>query len=135
MNPDLFRQHWALAVASVLGVAIVLFIVVRLRQDSRQGRLNGALRAVRDRENALRRATRDVEKATSALARLTARGDTVPPAKLLAAKDALAAAQETEGLLQEQVLVVRNTARTIILDEYPPKRHDALLARYLGESR
>lgn len=135
MISETLQQHWALVIASVLAVAIALFVVVRLLQDSRQGRLKRALRSVRDREKALRKATRDADKAASKLSSLSARGDAVPPRKLIAAKDALGAAQETERLLRDQVLVVRNNARTIILEDYPPKRHDVMLSRYLGESR
>ena len=65
---------------------------------------------------------------------MASRGDKVPPNKLLAAKDALAEARETERLLKDQVLVLRNNARTIILQDYPPARHGAMLRRYLGES-
>ena len=132
---EVLKQNWALAAASVLALGIALFVIFRMLQDSRQGRLARALRDVRDRERALRKASRDADKAAARLSSLSTRGDTVAPKKLVGAKDALAAAQETERLLRDQVLVVRNTARTIILEDYPPKRHEALLKKYLGESR
>jgi uncharacterized membrane protein YccC len=135
MVAEVLQKNWALAVAIVLGVAIALFVAVRVLQDSRQGRLNRALRDLRDRERALRKASKAADKAAARLSNLSTRGDTVPPRKLVGAKDALAAAQETERLLRDQVLVVRNTARTIILEDFPPRRQDALLTRYLGESR
>lgn len=128
------QQNWALVVASVLGVAILLFLLSRVLQDSRRGRLARALRHLRDRERALRKATKSADKAAQQFSRMSARGDSVAPAKALAAKDALAATQETERLLRDQVLVVRNNARTIILEEFPPKRHPKLLRKYLGES-
>ena len=59
----------------------------------------------------------------------------VPPNKLLAAKDQLAEARETEALLKDQVLVLRNNARTIILQDYPPAKHEVMCRKYLGESR
>ena len=134
MTVEDVQQNWALVIASVLALAIVLFLFWRTLQDSRRGRLARALRHLRDRERALRKATTSADKAAQQFSRLSAKGDSVPPAKVLAAKDALAATQETERLLRDQVLVVRNTARTIILDEFPPKRHVSLLRKYLGEN-
>jgi hypothetical protein len=54
---------------------------------------------------------------------------------VLEARDALQAADETVKLLSDQLLVVRNDTRTVILEDYPPKRHAAMLKRCLGESR
>lgn len=66
--------------------------------------------------------------------KLAAISDRIPPNKILAAKDALAETRETEALLTDQVLVLRNNARTIILQEYPPNRHETMCRKYLGES-
>lgn len=134
MTVEVVQQNWALVIASVLGLAILLFVLSRVLQDSRRGRLAQALRHVRDRERALRKATKSADKAAQQFARLSAKGDSVPPAKVLASKDAIAATQETERLLRSQVLVVRNNARTIILEEFPPKRHASLLRKHLGET-
>ena len=128
-------QYWALIVASILGLAIALFVVFRLFQDSRRGRLASALNELHERERALQSALKDVSKSLSKCEKLAASGDKVPPNKLLAAKDALAEARETEALLQDQVLVLRNNARTIILQDYPPTRHDAMRRKHLGETR
>lgn len=135
MTVDYLQQNWALLAASVIGLAIILFLIARVLQDSRRGRLAEALRHLQDREKALKKARRDVDKAGSRLEKLQAKGDSVPPNRLLAAKDALAADEETARLLDEQVQVVRNNARTMILEDYPPKRHAAMLKRLLGEAR
>ena len=131
---QVFTHYWALIIASVLGLAILLFVVARLVQDSRRGQLSSALIELRERERALHFASKKVSKALLKCEKMASRGDKVPPNKLLAAKDALAEARETERLLKDQVLVLRNNARTIILQDYPPARHGAMLRRYLGES-
>ncbi len=131
---QVFPQYWALIIASVLGLAIALFVVFRLLQDSRRGQLSTALAEFRERERALHSASKKTAKSLAKCEKLFAGGDKVPPNKLLAAKDALAEARETEALLRDQVLVLRNNARTIILQDYPPKRHAAMCRKYLGES-
>ena len=135
MNAASLQQHWALIAASILIVTIVLFVLYRLVEDSRRGRLARALQHLRERERALAAAHKVLHKAQTRLDKLRSRGESVPPAKVLEAKDAVQAADETVRLLDDQVLVVRNTARTVILEEYPPTRHAAMLKKCLGESR
>lgn len=130
---QLFPQYWALIIASVLGLAILLFVVFRLLEDSRRGQLSSALNELRERETALHSASKKVSKSLLKYEKLAAMGDKVPPNKYLAAKDAMAEARETEALLTEQVLVLRNNARTIILQDYPPTKHEAMCRKYLGE--
>ena len=134
MNAAFLQQYWALLAASVLILGITMFVVFRLLQDSRRGRLAKALEHLREREKALAAAAKGVAKARAHAEKLHSRGDSVPPGKLLAAKDALEEARDTERLLGEQVLVVRNAARTVILEEYPPKAQDAMRRKYLGET-
>lgn len=130
---QLFPQYWALIIASVLGLAILLFVVFRLLEDSRRGQLSSALNDLRERETALHSASKTVAKSLLRYEKLAAMGDKVPPNKYLAAKDAMAEARETEALLTDQVLVLRNNARTIILQDYPPTKHEAMCRKYLGE--
>jgi len=135
MTRDFVQQNWALVAASVIIVAIVLFILYRQLQDSRRGRLAAALGHLRERERALEAVTRSVNKAGNRLQKLQAKGDSVPPGQVDAAKDALTEARETERLLNEQVQVVRNTARMVILEDYPTKDHDAMRRKYLRETK
>ena len=135
MNASLLQQYWALIAASVLIVGIVLFVLYRLLEDSRRGRLAKALTHLRERERALSGARKDLAKAQARLEKLQARADSVPPGKVLETKDEIRAAEETVRLLDGQVQVVRNNARTVILEEYPPKQHAAMLKKCLGETR
>ena len=131
---QLFVNYWALIIATVLGFAILLFVVFRLAQDSRRGQLSSALDELHERERALKITSRKVAKYMAKCNKLASRSDKVPPNKVLAARDALAEARETERLLQDQVLVLRNNARTIILQDYPPAKHEKMCRRLLGES-
>ena len=135
MTLGILEKYWALVIASILGLGIVLFVLYRTFLDSRRGRLVTDVGHLRQREQALRQASGKADKAAAKYARLSAKGDSIAPNKVLAAKDALVGAQETERLLKEQVLVVRNKARTIILEEYPPASQPAMLKKHLGESR
>ncbi len=131
---QVFPQYWALIVASILGLAIALFVVFRLFQDSRRGQLASALNELRAREQSLHSTSKRVSKLLKKCEKQAASGDKVPPNKLLGAKDALAEARETEALLKDQVLVLRNNARNIILQDYPPTQHEAMCRKYLGET-
>ena len=40
-----------------------------------------------------------------------------------------------EKLIDDQLLIARNNVRMLILEEFPPKRHEAMRSKYLGESK
>lgn len=129
------QQNWALVIASVLGLGIVLFVLFRAAQDSRRGRLGSALTYMRDRERAARKAVKALEEATLRIERLRARSESVPPKQADAARDKLLEAQELQKLIDDQLLIARNDVRMLITKEYPPKRHEAMRSKYLGESK
>ena len=39
-----------------------------------------------------------------------------------------------QKLIDDQLLIARNNVRLLITEEYPPKRHEAMRSKYLGES-
>jgi hypothetical protein len=135
MTIDYLQQNWALLIASVLGLGIVLFVLFRASQDSRRGRLGSALTYMRDRERAARKAVKALEVATHKIERLRAKSESVPPKQVDVARDTLREAQEVQKLIDDQLLIARNNVRLLITEEYPPKRHEAMRSKYLGESR
>jgi len=135
MTIDYLQQNWALLIASVLGLGIVLFVLFRASQDSRRGRLGSALTYMRDRERAAQKAVKALEEATHKIERLRARSESVPPKQADAARDVLLEAKELQKLIDDQLLIARNNVRLLITEEYPPKRHEAMRSKYLGESR
>ena len=133
MTIEYLMQNWALVVASILGTAVLFFVLFRVFQDSARGRLQANVRQLRNRERAAQTAARAVEKATARLERLRAKADAVKPRHAEEAKEALGEARELQKIIDSQVLVARNNVRTLILEEYPPKRHEAMRNKYLAE--
>jgi hypothetical protein len=134
MTIDYLQQNWALVIASVLGLGVLLFVLFRASQDSRRGRLGAALTYMRDRERAAAKAVKALEGATRKIERLRAKSDSVPPKQADAARDALREAEELQKLINDQLLIARNDVRQLITEEYPPKRHEAMRSKYLGET-
>lgn len=131
MMLDYLAKYWALIAASVLGTAIVLFVLYRGYQDSALGRLHSAVRLLRSREQDATAVQKRVDRNAARLGRLRARADSTKPRHVQEASEALEDARALQKISHDQVLVARNHVRKIILEEYPPKRHDALRTRYL----
>lgn len=134
MTIDYLQQNWALVIASVLGLGIALFVLFRVSQDSRRGRLGSALTYMRDRERAAQAAEKAIGKANARIERLQAKAASVAPKQLEEARDTLVEARELAKLIDDQLLIARNNVRLLITEEYPPKRHAAMRSKYLGES-
>jgi len=133
MTIEYLMQNWALVVASILGTAVLFIVLFRVFQDSAQGRLQANVRQLRNRERAAQTAARAVEKATARLEQLRSKADAVKPRHAEEAKKTLGDARELQKIVDSQVLVARNNVRTLILEEYPPKRHEAMRNKYLAE--
>jgi len=133
MTIDTLTQYWALVIASVLGAAVMIFLVFRVFHDSTRGRLQAAVKHLRERQKAAQAASRVVDRAVAKLDRLQSRSESVSPSQVQGARDALEEARGFQKLVDDQVLVVRNNVRTVILEEYPPKRHAAMRHKYLAE--
>ncbi len=133
MTLDYLTQNWALVIASILGTAVLLFVLLRAFQDSVRGRLQANVRQLRNRERDALAAARSVDKVAAKLERLRANADAVKPRHAEESKEALQEARELQKIVDDQVLVARNNVRTLILEEYPPKRHAAMRKKYLAE--
>lgn len=133
MSIEDLTRYWALIAASVIGLAIALFVVYRVLQDSRRGRLAGELRQLEERRKARSGALQALDKARARLGRLQARAESAPPRRVEKAQAACREAEEDLRLIDDQLLIVGNRVRTIILEDYPPKRQAAMRRRFLGE--
>lgn len=132
MTIDFLARNWALVIASVLATAVLLFIVFRVLQDSPRGRLRATVRQLRRREAAASKACRAVDKAAAKLDRLQANSAAEKPRHVQEATGSLQDARALQKITHDQVLVARNHVRKLILEEYPPKRHEAMRDRFLG---
>ncbi len=128
------QQYWALLIAGGIAAAVLVFVGFRLLQDSSRGRLAAEVGELRKREKAARKATRAVNKAQARLAKLRSKAETVKPRHVDEARGRLEDAEALKKIADDQVLVARNKVRTIIVEEYPPKRHEVLRRRLLPES-
>jgi hypothetical protein len=126
-------QYWALLAAGVIAMAVLLFVLVRLVQDSARGRLAAAIGQLRAREKAARKAARRARRAAGKLERLRARSESAKPRLIDQAEGSLQDADALRKIADDQVLVARTEAREIIAAEFPPKRQAALRRRLLRE--
>lgn len=133
MTIELATTHWALLSASVLGCAVVMFVLWRLWLDSAPGQVRVELRRLRHAEQEARKPRLAAEKLRATLSRLQARADSVKPRRL---EEVAGELQDQEALLKianDKVLIARNHVRRIIVEEFPPQRHDAMRNKYLGK--
>ena len=135
MTLTFLKNYWATAAASVLVLAILLFAAWRAWLDSPRGRLWSASARLRQKSLEARRQQRTLQRRLTAMERLESRSESVAPRRL---QEAAEAAQDAEALLKiagDQVLIAGNQLRKIIVEEFPPKLHDRLRARYLPGER
>jgi len=133
MTPDYLQQHWALVIASVLATAVLLFVIFRLYQRSARGQLQARVRDLRQCEQRARAAARAADKAASRLARLRDRADSTKPRHVDEVSGQLADAKALYKIATDQVLIAQNHVRKVIVEEFPPKRHDEMRNRYLPQ--
>jgi hypothetical protein len=133
MTLEFLQMHWALVGASVVGLAVLLFVGWRVWLDSSQGRLQAAYRRLHARRLEAARQSRTMQRATAKLRRLQKNAGSVKPLRL---QEATEAVQDAEALLKiasDQVLIAENHVRKIIVEEFPPKRHERMRRKYLPE--
>lgn len=131
MSSEILQQHWALVVASVIGLAVLLMYLAQLLVSSRRVRLNASLQALRRKEKVAARAAKGVATLRKKLERLRRRAESVRPNVIEELRGELADAEALMKIANDQVLVARNQVRKIIVEEFPPKRQEALRKRLL----
>lgn len=135
MSPEFLQQHWALVAASVVGLVVLLFVGWRVWLDSSRGRLQAAFRRLRARRVEAARQRRTLQRATATLGRLQKNAVSVKPIRLQEATEAVHDAEALLKIANDQVLIAENHVRKIIVEEFPPKRHEDMRRKYLpGES-
>ncbi|MDA0705427.1 MAG: hypothetical protein O2907_05605 [Proteobacteria bacterium] len=131
MTMDFVIRHWALLIASVMGTAVVLFVLYRLEAESARGRLRSRVRELNAQKIAAKRAERNSNRAQQRFHRLQGRAGTVPPRQLSAADEAVQDARMLQKVADDLVLVAQRKLRDLIIEEFPPNRHDGLRNKYL----
>jgi len=131
MNTELLVQNWALAVASILALGILLFVLVRFYEDSGQGRFSNALRELRKVRKEQAGAKVRLKKAEKRLAAIRGKSDSTRPRVLSEAEEAVQDASMLVTITGDQVLRAEKILRDVILEEFPPNRQDGLRNKYL----
>ena len=132
MTVEFISRNWALVAASILGAGILLFVVYRLYRESTRGQLGSRVRALQTRYRKATRAQQALDKATARLDKLRRIAATVKPRHVEEAGEALEDARSLRKIAADQVLIAENNVRQLILNEFPPNRHDGLRRKYLG---
>ena len=130
---DFLQQNWALLVASVLGTAVVLFVIFRVLDDSARGVLMRLVGEHDDKKAAAIKAQRAVSRTEKKLQKMHGRAKSVRPRHLQEMSDALEDARQLLKIRQDQVLISANFVRKHILEEFPPSRQDGLRTKYLPD--
>jgi hypothetical protein len=133
MSMQFLQQNWAVLGASVLGVAIALFVIIRVFQDSTRGQLLRLVRTYDEKILAANKAKRRVGTAEARLRTLRARQDSAKPRHVQEASEALEDAGSLHNIAGDQVLIAANHVRKFILEEFPPNRHESLREKYLSD--
>jgi hypothetical protein len=131
MTMDFIIRHWALVVASVLAVAILLFVLQRLYTDSASGQLYKLVADLDAHKRKAKRAGHKVDAAVGKLTQLQARSATTSPRLLSAADEALQDSRMLKKVADDLVLVAQRKVRDLIIEEFPPNRQDGLRNKYL----
>ncbi|MEO1248132.1 MAG: hypothetical protein AAFX56_20845 [Pseudomonadota bacterium] len=123
-------QHWALFAAATAAAVAVTAIAILLWRQSRSGRLRRALKLRRQRLRALAKAAKCARRAKHVLSRLQAKSATIAPNRLVEAEGRYQDCRRLAEIAADQLLVAENRLRKIIVEEFPPGRHEALRQRY-----
>jgi hypothetical protein len=133
MDSLLSSDHWALMAAAAVGGVAVLFILLAGYRRSARGQLRTMLREHRRATGEYRRALRNAGRAESRVAKLQARAAKIKPRLLEEAKGALTDARALAKIAGDRQQVTANRVRQVIVEEFPPSRHERLRRRYLPQ--
>lgn len=135
MSGDFAVRNWALLLAVALAAALFLLVSFQAYRQSPRARLRAALRRSGAAGRKAKQAAALLAKRESRLGKLRARASSIKPRLLDEASEAVEDARLARKIADDQLLIARNGVRTVIVEEYPPRRHDALRRRYLAEER
>ena len=128
---QLITQNWALVAASVLSLALPLFVLYRLHEATPRGRISSHVAVLSNHKSEVTKAETRLAKASEQLSALRSKADTIKPRLLSEAEEAVQDAQSLQKIAGDQVLRAQKRVREVILEEFPRTRHDGLRSKYL----
>lgn len=130
----MLKSNWALIVAAVIGFIIIVLVIIQLIKKSARGQLRQTLQALAKARQDEAKAIKSVEKAEHIARRLYDNQDRAKPRYLQEAKDALQDARALAKIAKDKILIAENHVRRVILQEFPPLKHEAMRQRYLPDA-
>ena len=130
---ELLKHHWAIIGASVIVAALLLRATWKVLSRSPRSQLRRANGDLHDKLAAAVRAEKRAARARRRCERLEKKSQSVRPAQLEEARGALVDAESLLKIASDQVMVARNRVGKVIFEQFPPKSHDRLRARYLPD--
>ena len=134
MNAEELQTHWALLLASVTGLVLLLLAAAHFVRNSARGQLRRMQRALQQERGRLEKAKAVVDKAERQKARLMQNSGSVKPRLLRESAEACEDAKALARIAADRVLVAENHLRRVILEEFPPPQHERLRSRYLPDA-
>jgi FtsZ-interacting cell division protein ZipA len=131
MDWDVLKSNWALIVAAIIGSIIIVIIVLQLIKRSAGGQLRQTLKTLAKARLDEAKARKSVEKAERITRRLHENADRAKPRHLQEAKEALEDARALAKIANDKILIAENHVRRVILEEFPPIKHEAMREKYL----
>ena len=135
MTMEILQRYWALVGASVLMTSVALMLAYRAFAASARSQLLRSVRMHQARCNAANKARGVAQKAAAKLQKLRSKRDSAKPRHVQEGAEALEDARALVKIAEDQVLIAANHVRKLILEEFPPKRHASLRAKYLPEDQ
>ena len=134
MDWNILKSNWALAAAAVIGFIIIVLVVIQLIKRSAGGQLRRTMRSLTKARQDEAKAMKAVEKAEYVAKRLHDNADRAKPRHLQEAKEALQDARTLAKIANDKILIAENHVRRVIVEEFPPVRHEAMRQKYLPDA-
>ena len=131
MSTDVLTNNWAL-IAAVIPALIALILILRILVDnSAGGQLSATLKEHQKSRKAFDVARKVSQKTATRAEKLASKAGNVPPRTLQEAREAAEDAKSLEKIAHDRVLVTANHVRRVIVEEFPPVKHEMLRNKYL----
>ena len=132
MGWDVLKTHWALVLGVLIALPVSVSVVVHLVRRSAHGQLQRVRADLKLALRTRRSASRHVDRAERRVNKLLAHKQDVKPRLLQEANEALEDARALAKIADDKVMIAENHVRRVIVEEFPPRKHDRMRRRYLS---
>lgn len=133
MNGDEFQQNWALWLAILPLIVVVLSVTANVWRRTARGQLARRIRDYRKSVRLAAEARKNHAKARHRVEQLEQRAAKTRPSVLEKAHIILNDSKALARIADERAQVAANHLRKVIYEEFPPDRQEFLRIKYLPE--